>query len=145
MTYNTFFGREFAFRHFHDVILKWNPNEDWNLLAQADIGFQSDSVSGGTAVWNGFVLIAKRAIYKTWAVVARGERYSDPKQAIVSAVNGSPFQLWSGSLGVDATLESNFMWRNEMRGYLGDNAIFSSSTGFKTTDIALVSLVSATF
>lgn len=145
VTYNTLFGKEFAFRHFHDLILKYNPSEYWNFAAQADIGFQEDSAVGGKANWNGLALVAKRVLSPSVALVGRVERFADKKQVLIAATNGFSFKTWGASLGVDTTLDTNIWWRNEVRGYSAENEIFTSHSGFKKTDAVLVSSISAAF
>lgn len=144
-TYNTFFGREASFRQFHDLIIKYSPTEVWSYALQADIGFQDEAALGHDASWDGFALIAKRMISKSIGLVSRVEYYSDPKLVLVSTPGGTPFRAWSGSLGVDATLDANVWWRNEVRGYWADQAVFPSNEGFKKNDGVIVSSISAAF
>ncbi|MBL7716476.1 MAG: porin [Bdellovibrionales bacterium] len=145
LIYNTFFGRESSFRHFHDLILKFTPDEAWSFAAQADIGFQDEAPGGQNASWNGFSVMAKRSISQMFAITSRVERYTDPKQVLIASSYGHAFQSWGASLGLDANLDSNIWWRNEVRGYFSDQAIFPSDNGFKTTDGVIVSSISAAF
>lgn len=145
VSYSTFVGRESSFRHFHDLVFRYAPSEAWNLAAQADIGFQDEAPGGGNATWGGFALIAKRSVSKSVAISARIERYIDPKQVLIPATNGHSFRAWSSSVGVDTELDSKLWWRNEIRGYLADEAVFPHRSGFKTTDGVIVSSISAAF
>lgn len=145
LTYNTIFGQEASFRHFHDLVLKYLPSDRWTLAAQFDLGFQRAAVGGDDARWFGFTLIAKRALNRVVSVVARAERYKDPQQVLIAASNGAPFSVWGGSLGVDTSLTSRVGWRNEVRTLWSRDAVFPSGAGFSRDATVVVSSLSVAF
>lgn len=153
VSYNTFVGHEYAFRHFHDLVLKYTPSEAWSFALQADIGIQKEALGGTHAKWGGFTFIAKNAFTKTLSASARIEYYADPKQVIIPAVNGEPFRAWSASLGIDAALDDQATWRNEIRGYHSNSAIFASRSAnavagaldYQQNDAVIVFSISSTF
>lgn len=140
ITYNTFFGKESgALRHFHDFVLKYSPNAHWTFAGEFDFGFQGDSS------WNGLAVFAKRSMSQTWSVVARVEQYSDPQQVLIAKSNGSAFKTWGASLGTDTQLDEKCFWRNEVRGFTSNNAIFPGDLGFQKTSGVIVSSISVGF
>lgn len=145
LTYNTFFGRESSFRHFHDLTLKFTPSDQWSFAAQADLGFQSEATGGSDPRWGGFSVMAKRTVSRAVSLAARVEYFTDPKQAVVAASNGYALQAWSGSLGVDVALDTHAWWRSEVRGYRAGNPVFTSADGFSSSDGLVVSSISIAF
>ncbi len=145
LTYNTFFGREAAFRQLHDLIVKVSPAEEWAIQLQADFGAQDISIYAPKSKWSGFSLMARRSLSKTLAVNGRIESFSDRGQVLISTSAPEGFRAWGSSLGVDTVLDENTAWRNEVRGTWADSKVFSAHSGPKKSDGVVVSSVSLAF
>ena len=72
------------------------------------------------------------------------ERYSDPDQVIIATGEDYGFQTWGGSVGLDLAVASQALWRTEVRGYTGDDALWPDpdgglrkTGGFIVTSLAL--------
>ena len=118
------------------------------LAGELDYGTLRPSSTGLTpADWWGFMAIARQQLVSTTAMVARVERYSDPRQ--VNIVTGLPigFQGNGVSLGVDITPQPKLMWRSEVRGFFADEPIFpdAARTVPRKTDVFVVSSLSLAF
>ena len=118
------------------------------LAGELDYGTLRPSSTGVTASdWWGFMAIARQQLVSTTAIVARVERYSDPRQ--VNIVTGLPNGFLGNGLsfGVDVTPERQFMWRSEVRGFLADQPIFpdASRPVPRKTDVFVVSSLSFAF
>ncbi len=131
IAYNTLIGREISaplltvvrssqFRHFHDLLIKSRGLEDWELVAQYDIGFQKKEMESGNNMWQGALLMSRYKLNSSQKVSARIEYYQDKDQIIL--VTGVPdhFEGYGGSLGFDDQLEENVLWRFEAR-YIESN------------------------
>ena len=118
------------------------------LAGELDYGaLRPSSTGGGAADWWGVMAIARQQLMPTTAIVARVERYSDPRQ--VNIVTGLPNAfLGSGaSLGVDVTPQAKLMWRSEVRGFLADDAVFPDAARPvpRKTDVFVVTSLSLAF
>ena len=78
------------------------------------------------------------------ALSGRVERYSDPDQIIIATGAPYGFATWSESVGVDLTILQKALWRTELRGFQGDDALWpdsggplKKSGGFVVTSLAL--------
>lgn len=142
VSYNTLFGKEAAFRHFHDFILKWQATESTDVVAQYDLGFQKSVGQNAATKWWGAVLIARQRIADGKWLVARAERYSDPDQTIVATSSAFGFDVTSASVGFDMDLSSSLKWRNEYRHYWATDAVFPAGAG--ASDASSVAVTSFT-
>ncbi len=145
LTYNTFFGQESAFRHFHDLYFKYSPTDSWWLALQLDAGFQTGLTGGKASNWRGFTAIAKYSLSQKLALVSRIERYEDPQNILIASSNGYAFKSWGASLGADCALDSNLWWRNEARRLFADHPVFTAHNGPTRSDTLVVSSLSVTF
>jgi hypothetical protein len=97
-----------ALRVFNQLMAKGTVRGmDWQ--AQVDVGTE------GSRQWYGTAVTARRALTAQTALVGRVERYSDPDQAIIPAVNTRGFVGNGASLGVDVLLDDRVRWRTEGR------------------------------
>ncbi|RZA08379.1 MAG: porin [Proteobacteria bacterium] len=143
LTYNTFLGSEGGSRIFQDLVAKLALSSRWQLAASFDYGMQRAPGLDSFHDWWAATLIARYQATPTLAIVARGERYSDPKAALV-AVGAEGFQAWGGSMGVDVSLTPKLQWRSELRALRAETALFSSSGAEKKSDAFAVSSLSLT-
>jgi hypothetical protein len=108
-----------------------------------DYGTQDTPTVDG-ASWFGGAFIGSLRVSPRVALSARVERYSDPDQVIITTGEDYGFQSWGGSLGVDLTVAGQALWRTEVRGYTGEDALWPdpdgglrTSGGFLVTSLAL--------
>ncbi|MCM0606628.1 MAG: porin [Xanthomonadaceae bacterium] len=143
--YSTFFGKEYAYRYFNDLMMKLSLDENWTIAAQADLGLQDESTGGSNANWSGFSLMVRHQLSSTLALNLRCERFSDPKQVLIPLSNGNAFKAWVGSLGVDVKLSQAVSWRNETKFLYSEDPIFPSAFGFRTLNTTIVTALTAGF
>lgn len=116
LSYANFFGNEQPtaqpahLRVFNQVMAKGSIGSGTQWQAQTDLGRQNGSQ------WYGLVGIVRQAVTPRLAVVARGERYSDPDEIIISTGNAGGFVGNGASLGVDLLIDTDVRWRTEIRG-----------------------------
>ena len=136
VSYSTLFGRESQFRHFHDVVAKYSPSSDLDLVAQVDAGFQD------TKSWWGAVAIARYKLTPVSAISLRAEKYEDPDQVIITTSSTSPgFKGTGASIGYDRDLAPQLKWRSEYRQLWTTEAVVPSSNGLRNgTGLAVTSL-----
>lgn len=131
LAYNTLIGREVSsplnslprtsqFRHFHDFLIKSRGLQNWEWVAQYDMGFQNDQTDSGSDFWQGALLMARYQWSETQKLSARIEYYQDQQQIILVTNTPYGFEGYGGSLGFDKQLEQNVLWRLEAR-YLKTN------------------------
>ena len=137
ITYNTLIGKEIEFRHFHDAVLKYTVNDDWQMGLQGDLGFQLRS---GSAVgkWYGIALIQRYALTKTVAIAGRAERYFDDRQIIVSTGTANGFQTWGASANLDVQVDPRMVWRTELRGFWSKDSVFTTRDSISARDGVVV-------
>ena len=144
-SYNTLIGRESEFRHFHDLILKYEPSDEWSCVFQYDVGFQKQFGGSGFDSWSGFTLMAKYKLTSSKALSVRVEQYQDPHQVIVSTSTPNGFQVRSASLGYDVLLSQTVSWRTEFRNYWSMDSVYPSRDGASSVDGLGVTSISASF
>lgn len=72
---------------FNNLFLTWNPAQQWNLIAQADLAFKrteskvSDSVKGGSMT--SVMLGAKFWFHPKFSLALRGEVFYDPENILI--------------------------------------------------------------
>lgn len=126
VSYNTLLGREVSppangilrtskFRHFHDFVIKSRGLENWEWVAQYDVGLQKEQSGSGTDLWQGALLITSYKLRESQKINARIEWYQDQKQLILVTNRPQSFEGYGGSLGFDKQLEKNVLWRLESR------------------------------
>jgi hypothetical protein len=157
IAYNTMLGREISsplqgvtrgssFRHFHDLIVKSLNLENWELVAQFDLGFQNRGSSSGVSHWSGTSLMARYRLNETQSLSARAEAYRDPDQIIIVTGRDQGFAAYGGSLGFDQKLDSALLWRSEIRTLQADASIFpKNSSDSVSNDTTVTTSLALTF
>lgn len=126
IAYNTLVGNEVSapinsiprtsqFRHFHDLLLKSRGLENWEWVAQYDIGFQEKETESGGHSWQGALLMARYKLNPSQKISARMEYYQDANQIVLVTNTTNSFEGFGGSLGFDEQIEDNVLWRIEAR------------------------------
>lgn len=118
------------------------------LAGELDYGtFRPSSTSVTAANWWGFTAIGRQQLVSTTAIVARVERYSDPRQVNIVTGLANAFNGNGVSLGVDVIPQPKLMWRSEVRGFFADDPIFpdAARTIPRKTDVFVVSSLSLAF
>ncbi|HEY2377398.1 MAG TPA: porin [Gemmatimonadaceae bacterium] len=118
------------------------------LLGELDYGTLRPSSTGVNASnWWGYTAIAREQLVLGAAIVARVERYNDPRQVNIVTGLANPFQGNGASLGVDVSPQPGLMWRSELRGFFAASAVFPDAAGSipRKTDGFLVSSLSLAF
>lgn len=137
VSYNTLLGNEVSpdlngsprlgsFRHYHDLIIKSKNYQFWEFAAQIDTGFQKKLDSSDYSQWQGASLMFRYKLDNSQKISFRGEFLHDPDQiVVVTGGDRSSMTTIGGSLGFDQTLESNLLWRNELRYLKANNNVFT--------------------
>lgn len=137
-------GAPRATRSFGQLMLKANPHRDLLLQAHLDLGRQRGS--GAARDWWGAVGIARLALERRMALVARVERFADPAQVV--AVTGTPegFVVNGGSVGFDVRGPEGLLWRTELRALRATGRIFPDAGGpaARRTSTALITSLALT-
>lgn len=108
-------------------------NEQWLLLAEADVGTQSRGRGAGTSSWVNTALIARYQATAHVGVSGRAEYTSDPDQVVINTgsfadgrVQNAAFQATGGSFGVDVQPDTRVQWRTEVRGWRSRDPVFAT-------------------
>jgi len=127
-------------------ILAFLTRDPINLWVTIDYGTQRRGPAAGSSSWWGAAAIVRAKLSPTVSVSGRLERYDDPDGVIVTTGTANPFNVTSGSLGIDVAPSAGALWRTEMRGYAARDAIFPmhGSGGFATHDGVVVSSLALT-
>lgn len=143
LTYNNIAGREANFRHFHDLVAKWQVTKNWQLALQGDLGFQRPLGIRDVKTWYGGTFINQYRFNKRLAVGWRVEGYRDPYDMIGGTGSPHGLSVFGGSGNVDVQLAPNLVWRSELRALKSQDEIFPSQGGLKdsaTTAITSLAL-----
>jgi hypothetical protein len=135
LAYNTLIGREISsplnslirtgqLRHFHDFVIKSRGLQNWEWVAQYDIGFQKSESASGEDHWQGALLMARYQVSTSQKISARVEYYQDLNQIILVTNTPQSFEGYGGSVGFDNQLEENILFRLEARYLQTSNKIF---------------------
>jgi hypothetical protein len=116
------------FRHLFDTVVTYTPNAKLSLMANYDYG--QDHLTGATASvhWSGIAGYIKYAPNANWALVTRGEYFSD-NGGTQTGTPGTPENLSEFTLTLQRMLASKIMTRLEFRRDMADNNIFPYRTG----------------
>lgn len=151
IVYNNFVGYVNSQRIYHDLILKWNVSERFQIAGALDYGQQKQG-DNSYKDWHGFSLIGRQKLGDTTYVALRVERLRDPNMLNVGAssiplfaptTNG--FQVDGASVTVDCHLSSQLMWRNEIRGLWSLDPIFPMENDVSQRTVFYVSSLGLTF
>ncbi|MBK8060014.1 MAG: porin [Gemmatimonadetes bacterium] len=130
-------------RIFQGGSVKLVANDKLTLMGTFDFGMQD--LVAETGRWYGTSLIARVQATSTTALVARVERYADPKQVIIVTGGADAFKANGGSFGVDVTPAPKVLWRTELRALAGSNAVFPRRDGTAKSNAFIVSSLALTF
>lgn len=152
LTYNNFFGDEQVvstrsrFRAYHNFIAQYLHNDIWHYLASFDVGHQSQQENKGVDGWLAATLTIRRSLNLEQAIALRFEHYSDPHQANVVTNTSNGFQTTGSSINFDQKLDSNVLWRTELRGFYSKDKIYPQNDERKNRlNGFLVTSLSASF
>jgi len=137
-------GAPRATRYFGQLMLKTRPHRDLLVQAQLDAGRQR--LPDRSAHWWGAVGIARLALQRRLALVARVERFADPEQVVASTGTPEGFLVNGGSVGFDMLGPEGLLWRTELRGLRASGRIFPDATGpaGRRTNAALITSLALT-
>jgi Putative beta-barrel porin-2, OmpL-like. bbp2 len=140
LAYSTLIGREAEFRHFHDLVYKFT-GEQFDFVAQYDVGFQNLADGSGVGNWWGGLGVLRYKIGPTQAVALRAEHYADPHQFIINTSLPASFETSGGSIGFDQDLSSQLKWRSEYRLMSSRSAVYPDGSDVSTMNhLAVTSL-----
>jgi len=146
-TYNTFWGQKVGNqgRFLNDFIFKTPAWGKWQFEASADYGIQHKPAGKGDfSSWYGGSLIGRYQLTQRVAMAARVERFADPDQVVVQTGAGA-FKTNAASVNVDVQLQKQLVWRNELREYWAENAVFPAVHGLTRTDGYIATSLGLTF
>jgi hypothetical protein len=130
-------------RVFQGASVKVLASDKVTLLGTFDFGTQD--LGGENGRWYGTSLIARVQATPTTALVARVERYDDPRQVIIATGSAGAFKANGGSIGIDLTPAPKVLWRTELRTLAGSNAVFPKRDGNAKGNTFVVSSLALTF
>ncbi|MGE3609565.1 MAG: outer membrane beta-barrel protein [Bacteriovoracaceae bacterium] len=141
-TYNNFLGDEQVvpnpktsqfnsrFRGYHNFIVQFLKNDEWNFLGAIDIGHQAQQNNNGVDVWGASTLTVRKVINKIEAVAFRAEYYNDRHQANVVTNSRNGFQVVGASMNYDQKIDSDALWRTELRGFSSKDKIYPKGSKY---------------
>lgn len=103
------------------------------VMGEVDYGMQGHASGSGHSTWHGGMVTGRYEVAPTAAIVGRVERYSDRDQVILVTGVAQGLSANGASLGVDVTPQPRVAWRSELKGLLGDGAVFPKRTGSRST------------
>jgi hypothetical protein len=101
-----------------------------------DLGRQG-APAADASTWYGLAAIGRLPVSGAVALSARVERFADPDGVIVASPGTGGFETTGASVGVDVTLPRGFLWRTELRGFRGDQALYPERDGGLTRNAAV--------
>lgn len=135
--HNGLYGKEGLLeqdRLFNNFIVKLNSIQNWSLVAQIDVGSQAASK------WFGYTVFGRYRLRPQRWLVLRIEHLKDAEQIVLNGPSRGPVDLSGASLGFDAELSQQMLWRLEARYLKGNDTVFPK----EATSYAFDSLVLAT-
>ncbi len=135
LAYNTLIGNEVSanlngnprngeLRHFHNFIVRNKNGNSIEWAAQFDVGFQKKDLSSDESHWLGTSLMSRIKISENQKIALRVEHFHDPDQIVLVTGQIESLSATGGSIGFDQTLESNLLWRTELRYLKSENQVF---------------------
>lgn len=149
LNWSTFAGNELPdslleYRFFNNFYGQFQLTEKIGVIAGFDFGMQqAKKDSSAYNNWYSPVLIVQFKPTSKVRIAARGEYYSDEKEALIATGTPNGFQTYSYSLNLDYLIKDNIIWRIEGRGLSSKDKIFlmnnkpSTENYFFTTSLAI--------
>lgn len=148
LTYNNYYGNDIGERSFHQVLNKFEVTPKWKLAVTLDYGQQKGVTSESVSIWSAATVISQYKLTDSLSLNGRVERFKDSNLAAVSlpstVTSQDGFDVWGGSVGIDTQLESNLVWRNEIRALKATSDIFSAKSSNTNSDIFAVTSIALT-
>ncbi len=143
LNYSTFIGTDKAdsvrlWRYFHNVYGIFQLGDKLGLTAGFDIG--TEQIAGNRDnynTWYSPVGILRFTPNPKWAIVLRGEYYSDEDGVIVATGTANGFKTTSASLNLDYFPQPNVALRLEGRTFSSKDDIFIKGNTSKNTNTAI--------
>lgn len=118
---STFFGTDKPdnarqMRYFHNLYGIFQVNDQWELTAAFDIGFEEKSPDNSDLnTWYSPIVVARYAATPKTAIAARAEFYRDENGVIIATGTPNGFGVLGLSLNFDYAVLPNALWRIEAR------------------------------
>jgi hypothetical protein len=131
-------------RYFHDFYGIFQVSKNIGITVGFDYGVEEKSPeTRSTNAWIAPIIIARFTLSDKLALAVRGEYYDDEHGAIVATGTPNGFKTTGVSANVDYQLQTNAVWRVEVRHFSSQDAIFedghdvSKNNTFVTTALAI--------
>jgi hypothetical protein len=151
INYSTFLGTDKPdsvrkWRFFHNLYAIVRFNDKWGIIFDVDVGQeQKAKESSRYNTWYGTACVLRFAPNNNWAVALRGEYYSDAMKVIILTPAGDGFKTFGASLNVDRIINSNFLWRTEIRTLYSKDKLFSNGSNPVNNNTAITTSFALTF
>lgn len=142
---STFIGNDkpdslMQMRYFHNFYSIFQLSKKWSSILGFDIGTeQSSKGSSKMNTWYSPTLIVKYEAKDKLSIAARAKYYKDKNGAIISTATANGFQMIGYSANVDYAIQSNVLWRLEVRTLQSRDNIFEKSNGCKVSNTTWLS------
>lgn len=131
-------------RYYNQLLAKVSAGHGWDFWGTFDVGVQTVP-DAASQTWYGAVIIGRKALSPTVAVVGRVEGHSDRDQVLILTGTPDGFRTIGGSIGVDVQPEEYLKWRTELRGFTSSDPVWpdqgapaeSETGGFVVTSLSL--------
>ncbi len=151
INYSTFLGTDKPdsvrkWRFFHNLYAIIRFNDKWGIIFDVDVGQEQKTKEGSRYnTWYGTACVLRFAPNNNWAVAFRGEYYSDAMKVIILTPTGNGFKTLGASLNVDRIINSNFLWRAEIRTLYSKDKIFIKGNDPVNNNTAITTSFALTF
>jgi hypothetical protein len=117
-------GAERRVRVFQEGAVRLTVTERLRVSGTFDYGVQPRAGGAGAAAWRGFAVVGQYRVAPRVALGGRVERYSDPEQVVFPTGLAAGLRASGASANVDVAPHPRLLWRTELRGLAGPDAIF---------------------
>ena len=98
----------------------------WGFILGFDLGMDKN-IMGENGIWYSPLAIVKYKFNDNNTLAIRGEYFNDPKNIIIESGRILPIQLGSFSSNYDFRFLKRFLWRNEVKYFLGNQNLFNNN------------------
>jgi hypothetical protein len=137
-------GDDRRLRIFHDLYAQAALSESASITVAFDVGTQEGSEGQQDMTWYGGAVVAAFAVAPRLSLGVRGERYSDPDQAIVSTGTADGLEAWGASVNLDYHAADPVLLRLEGRLQDADAAVFPGRDGLETRNVLVTAALAFT-